>query len=81
MFQKNWQELIKPNKLKTEAGHDAGRAMRHGGYRRRPHFLARHRRIQTIHAIHRMLFVLTRKLLIYQLIHDWMLVRCGDVCM
>ena len=25
MFQKNWQELIKPNKLKTEAGHDAGR--------------------------------------------------------
>jgi len=44
------------------------------------HVLARHRRIQTIHAIHRMLFVLTRKLLIYQLIHDWMLVRCGDVC-
>ena len=43
------------------------------------HFLARHRRIQTIRAIHRMLFVLTRKLLIYQLIHDWMLVRCGDV--
>jgi len=38
------------------------------------HFLARHRRIQTIRAIHRMLFVLTRKLLIYQLIHDWMLV-------
>ena len=25
MFQKNWQELIKPGKLKTEAGHDAGR--------------------------------------------------------
>jgi DNA-directed RNA polymerase subunit alpha len=25
MFQKNWQELIKPNKLKTESGHDAGR--------------------------------------------------------
>ena len=25
MFQKNWQELIKPNKLKTEAGHDAGK--------------------------------------------------------
>ncbi len=25
MFQKNWQELIKPQKLKTEAGHDAGR--------------------------------------------------------
>ena len=24
MFQKNWQELIKPQKLKTEAGHDAG---------------------------------------------------------
>ena len=24
-FQKNWQELIKPGKLKTEAGHDAGR--------------------------------------------------------
>src|ERR1700739_823684 len=26
MFQKNWQELIKPQKLKTEAGHDAGRS-------------------------------------------------------
>jgi DNA-directed RNA polymerase subunit alpha len=25
MFQKNWQELIKPQKLKTESGHDAGR--------------------------------------------------------
>ena len=25
MFQKNWQELIKPGKLKTEGGHDAGR--------------------------------------------------------
>jgi len=25
MFQKNWQELIKPQKLKTEAGHDAGK--------------------------------------------------------
>src|SRR6476646_10009081 len=25
MFQKNWQELIKPGKLKTEPGHDAGR--------------------------------------------------------
>ena len=25
MFQKNWQELIKPGKLKTDAGHDAGR--------------------------------------------------------
>src|SRR6201998_199373 len=25
MFQKNWQELIKPQKLKTEAGHDVGR--------------------------------------------------------
>ncbi len=25
MFQKNWQELIKPQKLKVEAGHDAGR--------------------------------------------------------
>ena len=25
MFQKNWQELIKPGKLKTESGHDAGR--------------------------------------------------------
>src|SRR5246127_4517644 len=25
MFQKNWQELIKPGKLKTETGHDAGR--------------------------------------------------------
>ena len=24
MFQKNWQELIKPGKLKTESGHDAG---------------------------------------------------------
>src|SRR5215470_4287993 len=23
MFQKNWQELIKPGKLKTETGHDA----------------------------------------------------------
>src|SRR5215831_1090848 len=26
MFQKNWQELIKPQKLKIEAGHDAGRS-------------------------------------------------------
>src|SRR5450432_392993 len=26
MFQKNWQELIKPGKLKTETGHDAGRS-------------------------------------------------------
>ena len=26
MFQKNWQELIKPGKLKIEAGHDAGRS-------------------------------------------------------
>ncbi len=25
MFQKNWQELIKPGKLKTESGHDVGR--------------------------------------------------------
>src|ERR1700744_6425379 len=25
MFQKNWQKLIKPGKLKTESGHDAGR--------------------------------------------------------
>src|SRR3569623_945483 len=25
MFQKNWQELIKPQKLKTESGHDAGK--------------------------------------------------------
>ena len=25
MFQKNWQELIKPQKLRVEAGHDAGR--------------------------------------------------------
>ncbi len=25
MFQKNWQELIKPGKLKTESGNDAGR--------------------------------------------------------
>ena len=25
MFQKNWQELIKPGKLKTEAGHDGAR--------------------------------------------------------
>src|SRR3954471_12852297 len=25
MFQKNWQELIKPGKLKTDTGHDAGR--------------------------------------------------------
>ncbi|HMH65720.1 MAG TPA: DNA-directed RNA polymerase subunit alpha, partial [Rhizomicrobium sp.] len=25
MFQKNWQELIKPGKLKTETGHDVGR--------------------------------------------------------
>src|ERR1700733_189564 len=24
MFQKNWQELIKPGKLKIEGGHDAG---------------------------------------------------------
>src|ERR1700689_628662 len=26
MFQKNWQELIKPGKLKIEGGHDAGRS-------------------------------------------------------
>src|SRR5271165_232983 len=26
MFQKNWQELIKPQKLRVEAGHDVGRA-------------------------------------------------------
>ena len=26
MFQKNWQELIKPGKLKIEAGHDAGKS-------------------------------------------------------
>ena len=25
MFQKNWQELIKPQKLKTEMGHESGR--------------------------------------------------------
>ncbi len=25
MFQKNWQELIKPQKLKTDGGHDAGK--------------------------------------------------------
>ena len=25
MFQKNWQELIKPQKLKVEPGHDAGK--------------------------------------------------------
>src|ERR1700748_2742107 len=25
MFQKNWQELIKPQKLKIEAGHEVGR--------------------------------------------------------
>ena len=25
MFQKNWQELKKPNKLHTEAGHDSAR--------------------------------------------------------
>src|ERR1043166_8129885 len=25
MFQKNWQELIKPQKLKIESGHDAGK--------------------------------------------------------
>ena len=25
MFQKNWQELIKPQKLKVEAGHDVGK--------------------------------------------------------
>src|SRR6202008_664530 len=25
MFQKNWQELIKPQKLKIEGGHDAGK--------------------------------------------------------
>ena len=24
MFQKNWQELIKPQKLRIDAGHDAG---------------------------------------------------------
>ena len=31
MFQKNWQELIKPGKLKIEGGHDAGRkAVEHG---------------------------------------------------
>src|SRR5580704_4718464 len=26
VFQKNWQELIKPQKLRVEAGHDAGRS-------------------------------------------------------
>src|SRR5499425_1227575 len=26
MFQKNWQELIKPQRLKIEAGHDAGKS-------------------------------------------------------
>src|SRR5476651_1646933 len=26
MFQKNWQELIKPGKLKIEAGHEAGKS-------------------------------------------------------
>src|ERR1700712_1884122 len=26
MFQKNWQELIKPQKLRIEAGHEAGRS-------------------------------------------------------
>src|SRR5271154_6116407 len=26
MFQKNWQELIKPHKLKIEAGHDVGKS-------------------------------------------------------
>jgi DNA-directed RNA polymerase subunit alpha len=26
MFQKNWQELIKPQKLKIEAGHDVGKS-------------------------------------------------------
>ena len=26
MFQKNWQELIKPQKLRIDAGHDAGRS-------------------------------------------------------
>ncbi|MBV9540743.1 MAG: DNA-directed RNA polymerase subunit alpha, partial [Alphaproteobacteria bacterium] len=26
MFQKNWQELIKPGKLKIEAGHDTGKS-------------------------------------------------------
>ena len=26
MFQKNWQELIKPQKLKVDGGHDVGRA-------------------------------------------------------
>src|ERR1700761_8959983 len=26
MFQKNWQELIKPQKLKVEAGHDHGKS-------------------------------------------------------
>src|ERR1700751_1181750 len=25
MFQKNWQELIKPQKLRIEAGHDGGK--------------------------------------------------------
>ena len=25
MFQKNWQELIKPQKLKTDSGHEAGK--------------------------------------------------------
>src|SRR5512135_3896057 len=25
MFQKNWQELIKPQRLKIEAGHEAGK--------------------------------------------------------
>src|SRR5438045_4939305 len=26
IFQKNWQELIKPQKLKVDGGHDAGRS-------------------------------------------------------
>src|SRR5258706_15210851 len=26
MFQKNWQELIKPQKLKIEAGHEVGKS-------------------------------------------------------
>jgi DNA-directed RNA polymerase subunit alpha len=26
MFQKNWQELIKPGKLKIEAGHEVGKS-------------------------------------------------------
>src|SRR5580693_4747403 len=26
MFQKNWQELIKPQRLKIEAGHEAGKS-------------------------------------------------------